>query len=153
MEESEHMVFVGYTGETEIKDNIPIHDWYTDDVLNEVLADLMETRNLGETAARNLLYNGGFKIYSAVDRNLQAIAEQAVAEVMPANDPALDVGYIMVDYNGRVLASVGGREEQEGNWLFSNSTMAKAPARFHLQADRRVRPRHRVRLYQLFLYG
>lgn len=125
MEESEHMVFVGYTGDNQIKDNIPIHDWYTDDVLNEVLDDLMEVNNLGEDAARSMLYSGGFKIYSAVDRNAQRIAEQAVAEMMPVNDPALDVGYIMMDYNGRVLASMGGRQERTGNWLFSNSTMAK----------------------------
>ena len=57
-----------------------------------------------------MLYTQGLKIYSAVDTRAQSIAESVVEKSsMLSKDKNLELGYIMMDLNGRVLASIGSR--------------------------------------------
>lgn len=102
-------------------------DWYTDLVREEVLSDLVSSGYSPE-AAKSLLYQGGLKIYSAVDRQLQDICEKYyitnAASLVPSL-PDLQSGIFCMDYQGRVLATVGRRGEKSGNLLWSNATTTK----------------------------
>lgn len=102
-------------------------DWYTDLVRQDVLDDLMAI-GYSDTAARSLLYQGGLKIYSAVDTELQAICEKFYIEnaaSLVASLPDVQSGIFCMDYEGRVLATVGRRGEKTGNRLYSLATDAK----------------------------
>ncbi len=97
-------------------------DWYTDLVREDVIRDLMKQRGLSEQTATQLLYQGGLKIYSAKDKEMQSLCEDAYitnADTLIAAYPNLQSGIFVMDYEGRVLATVGARGEKKGNRLFS----------------------------------
>jgi len=60
-------------------------------------------------ARRDLLYEGGLRIYTTIDLPLQAAAEAAVAQVMPAGGP--QAALVSLDpQSGQVRAMVGGSD-------------------------------------------
>lgn len=102
-------------------------DWYTDMVREDVVEDLVAS-GYSKEAARSLLYQGGLKIYSAVDTELQAICEKHYitnAKSLISSLPTLQSGIFCMDYEGRILATVGRRGEKTGNLLNSLATSAK----------------------------
>lgn len=103
-------------------------DWYTDMVREDVLNDLVNKRNYNEKAASSLLYQGGLKIYSAVDSELQDICEKYYitnADSLISGKPDLQSSVFCMNYQGRVLATVGRRGEKTGNRLYSLATNAQ----------------------------
>jgi penicillin-binding protein 1A len=75
----------------------------------------------GETEQdrQTLLFEGGLKIYTTIDMDLQRAAEQARDDVLP-DVPGLDAAVVTMDpTNGNVLAMVGGRD------FFGTSPYAK----------------------------
>ena len=68
------------------------------------------------------IYQGGITIHSAMDRRIQNIADSIYTsdEYRPEDREILS-GFYMMDYSGRVLATVGSFEKKEGNRLFSNA--------------------------------
>ncbi|MBE6883098.1 MAG: hypothetical protein E7487_00680 [Ruminococcaceae bacterium] len=105
------------------------NNWFVDHVIEEVKADLMAEYNYTGVEAMNLLNNGGLRIYTTVDNEIQSILEEIYAN--PDNFPEVkyDVrpqsGMIILNYNGEIVAVVGGIGEKEGNRLFNRATMAK----------------------------
>ncbi len=124
MAQSENMVFVGDTGDDD-DDEVEIYNWYVDAMIADVVDDLQEARGISEQEAVNMVYYNGLKIYCAMDSTVQTVAEQAFAEssILDA-DPALQAGFYMMDYEGRVLAIVGSTSEKTGNRLFNYATDA-----------------------------
>ncbi len=118
MYESEHMTFIGDTNENKI-DNIPVNNWYVDAMLEDVAKDLSQALNIDENTANYMVMHNGLKIYSAMDKTAQAVAEEVMKDdsIMPYNQE-IQAGYIMIDYNGRILASVGQRGEKQANLLW-----------------------------------
>ncbi len=103
-------------------------DWYTDLVREDVIDDLMEQKGLSEQTATQVLYQGGLKIYSAKDKEMQAICEDAYitnAATLTKQYPNLQSGIFVMDYEGRVMATVGARGEKKGNRLFSYAVDAQ----------------------------
>ena len=72
-----------------------------------------------------MIYTKGLKIYSAMDKQAQEIAENKVREWSTPDDKKLDIGYMMMDFDGRVLATVGGRQERDGRLLWDNASQAR----------------------------
>ena len=73
-----------------------------------------------ERARRDLLFGGGLRIHTTIDRRLQALAERAVAEVLPDPETQPDAALVSMDVaTGKVLAMVGGRD------YFGSSPYAK----------------------------
>ncbi|MBQ9082901.1 MAG: transglycosylase domain-containing protein, partial [Clostridia bacterium] len=102
-------------------------DWYTDMIREDVVEDLIAAGYSSE-AAKSMLYQGGLKIYSAVDQKLQSICEKHYitnAKSLISSLPTLQSGIFCVDYEGRILATVGRRGEKTGNLLNSLATDAK----------------------------
>lgn len=105
---------------------LKINDWYTDMVIDDVIADLVDQQGLSTSAATNLIYQGGLSIYSAVDMEMQSVCEEVYlnGETMPT-DEKLQSSIFVMDYSGRVLATVGARGEKTGNRLENLSTDTK----------------------------
>lgn len=128
MEKSEHMEFVGYSqeAESEEENSSSVWNWYIEALYDDVIADLQETYDIDENRAEDMLYHGGLEIYCAMDPEIQKIAEEEYAnEDNYSTDEDVQSGFVMMDYSGRVLATVGSREEKTGNLWFSYATDAK----------------------------
>lgn len=126
MKESEHMQFVGKKKEDVVDEN-SVWNWYTEAMFEDVKTSLMNTYNCSSDKAIDMIYHGGLKIYSAINSDLQSVAENVFndGKTFPSSYPNLQGGYVALDYSGRVLAVVGARGKKESNRLFSLATDAK----------------------------
>lgn len=78
--------------------------------------------NLREKYGDSLVYQGGMKIYTSLDLDMQLAANKAVNEVMKDRDPELEVALIALDARtGEIRAMVGGRDYSKSklNRVFS----------------------------------
>ena len=121
LEEANHMVFVGNKNDNVLNDT-PIWNWYIDAMFEDIIEDLQETQGISKEKATYMMYHGGLKIYSAMDMKAQKVAEEVIAGKNMPSDQKIQLGYLMMDYNGRVLATVGRRGEKTGNRLLSYAT-------------------------------
>jgi len=125
MEESKNMVFQRSNNKQK---NQPenVRDWYTEALINDVINDLSEKYKISKSAAQKMVYTQGLKIYSAVDKKAQKIAEDVVynSKVLDG-DKKLELGYLMMDFDGRILATIGSRAKKTANSLFDRANYAK----------------------------
>ena len=126
MKESENMKFVGYQDDEE-DDKTPTQSWYIDAMLTDLAGDLAEKYNISTKNAFNMLYHQGLKIYCAMDLEAQQAAEDALNDknAMPQHNKKLQLGYLMMNYDGRVLATIGSRMEKDGSFLFDRANKAR----------------------------
>ena len=57
-------------------DSSEINSWYTDMVVEDIINDLIEEKGYSRAMANLLLYTGGLKIYTAMDKDVQDILEE-----------------------------------------------------------------------------
>lgn len=126
MEESENMVFVDSDMEEKEDDSSSeFRSWYIDTLYRDIIKDLQEVKGYTEEAATDMVLTQGIKIYCAMDKNAQEIAENVAKDSsIVTSDEELQLGYFMMNFNGRVLAVVGGRGEKQGDLIFNMATDA-----------------------------
>lgn len=61
-----------------IRENTSYYSYFTDELIEQVLAALVEKLGCSENQASNLLYSGGLQIYTTQDPELQAIVDEEV---------------------------------------------------------------------------
>ncbi len=118
MAESANMTFVGAGEETEDEDEeetVKIQNWYIDQMFWDLRRDLAKFYDISEDAASLKLYTEGLKIYCAMDTKAQEMIEKEALKVNAEYDYDLQTAMTMVDYDGRVIATVGSSKEKEGN--------------------------------------
>lgn len=118
MAESANMTFVGAGEEDEDEDeddNIKIQNWYIDQMFWDLRRDLAKFYDISEDAASLKLYTEGLKIYCAMDTKAQEMIEKEALKANAEYDYDLQTAMTMVDYDGRVIATVGSSKEKEGN--------------------------------------
>lgn len=114
------MTFVGYNNnaildqraEEEDNDDDEVSNWYIDAMLKDLTVDLAEALNISEDSASSKIYTEGLKIYCAMDVDMQDYAEEYVLNLDTPSDPNLQTGIVMMDFNGRVICTVGSREKR-----------------------------------------
>ena len=114
--------------EAEAQGKSPYYSWYVDQVINDVSADLAEALNIETGAATNMLYSRGYRIYSAMDPKIQAIAEAVYKDrsnlsvTSRDGQPIRSAITILDPRNGNVAAIVGDMGEKTGDrvWSFAN---------------------------------
>ena len=120
-----------YGGENAEEDGSSrMQSYYVDQVINDVIADLMEEYSYSETAATHLVYSGGYKIYANVDLSVQAVLDEVYQDEasFPDTESAqiLQSAMVVMDpYTGRVLGMVGGVGEKTVNRAWNRATMTK----------------------------
>ena len=105
-----------------------INSYYVDAVIDSVIEDLMQEYGYTKQQATNKIYYGGYKIYAAVDLDVQEILEDVY--VNRTNFPSIkkDDGtkpqssMTIMDYQGRVVAVVGGAGEKTQNRSLNRAT-------------------------------
>ena len=112
-----------------------IYTYYEEAVINDVLSDLMEAKNVNIETARKLLYNGGYKIYACIDPDIQAIVDDVYENVSSLPQPYYASSQqlqsaivIMEPYTGKIVALSGGVGEKSGNFLTNRATQSQRPA-------------------------
>ncbi len=103
-----------------------VRNWYVETLLRDVVNDLCTKYHIGKSAAEDMLYTQGLKIYSAMDAKAQNIVEETLKNqsVMP-RDKNLQLGYVMMGFDGRILATVGSRNEKKGNLLYDRANVGR----------------------------
>ena len=121
MKESENLTFVtgSSSGESseddDDDDDIHIQNWYIDQMYFDLCRDLAKYYGISEGAASEKLYTEGLKIYCAMDIDTQEMIENVALTFNADYDYDLQCGMTMVDFDGRVIATVGSSKEKEGN--------------------------------------
>ena len=95
------------TGDDKDAQTNVIDSWYIDYVIKTVISDLQK-QGYTYRRARNMIYGGGLKIYSAMDQNVQASLEDVYENYRRMPDESVQGAMAVMDYKGRVLGLVGG---------------------------------------------
>ena len=120
--------------EVEIEEDVEIISWYEEYVIDQVIADLQEQYGYEYNEAWRKVYYGGLNIYSAVDIDVQETVEYIYENRIDFPDVGYDVNgdpaqsaITIMDYQGRIVAIVGGCDEKTTNRAFNRATdeMAK----------------------------
>ena len=128
--------------------------WFTDQVIEDVSDDLSAAFGLDRKETTNLLYNGGLRIFTTVDTQLQTAMEQGMTQggffarpAVPAKAFVYDeygrrvlgedgqpiqedvmekpqAAMVSIDYTGRLCAVVGGLDDKEVSRGFNRGTAA-----------------------------
>lgn len=114
------------------KNSSRINSWYIDMVVDDVIADLCEKYDLTQEAASLMLYKGGYKIYTAMDKKIQSIIEEYFANEynfpIDRNGKMAQSAMIIIDpYTGDILGVAGAVGEKQGNRLQNFATKAQRP--------------------------
>ncbi len=112
MEESANMTFVGFQSEEEDDDDGYVQNWYIDQLYYDLKTDLAQYYNISEDAASDKLYTEGLKIYCAMDKDMQEYIEEAALSIDKTSDPEIQLGSVMMDFDGRVIATVGSSKKK-----------------------------------------
>ncbi len=108
-----------------------VQSWYVDNVIEEVIADMESELGYTREEAESMLYQGGYKIYTPIDQELQTLLENQYkvdknfGKSIENGGP--DSAMVVMNYNGEILALVGARGEKEGARLYNLATMAERP--------------------------
>lgn len=94
--------------------------YFVDRVVDEVIKDLQTDYGVSETVAVNMVFSGGLKIYSTVDRNIQKAVEKVFENpsdymYYDEDNPVQAAMVIMDPYTGQVKAIAGGLGKKEGD--------------------------------------
>uniref|UniRef100_UPI0025E275DE transglycosylase domain-containing protein n=1 Tax=uncultured Pseudoflavonifractor sp. TaxID=1221379 RepID=UPI0025E275DE len=116
-------------GEDEERDETA-YTWYEDQVIDDVVADLMEKYDYSETTALNMIYYGGLTIETCLDMDIQNIVDSVYENMdnlpyISSSGQQLQSAIVIVDPNGNVVALSGGMGEKEGSRIWSRATDSK----------------------------
>ena len=97
-------------------------------VIRDVIADLMEENEWTEEYADNQLRSGGYRIYTCVDMDMQDYLEEkfcdwhtfSSSQLTPnENGEIPEAAMAIMDYDGHILALVGGKGEKTNTLSFT----------------------------------
>ena len=92
------------------------YTYYEEVVINDVLKDLMALKGISYDAAKTLLYNGGYQIYSCIDTNIQSVVDSIYTDLgnfkSGSSQQLQSAIVIMNPFDGRILALAGGVGEK-----------------------------------------
>lgn len=133
-EEAKNEQLVFTRSDNEVADQ-EIYSYYVEAVIKDVTEDLMEQKGISQGTARQLLYNGGYRVYSCLDPYIQECVDNVYLDVenfpkpYRANDQQLQSAMVIMDpYTGEVVAMSGGVGEKTGNLVLNRATDAlRAP--------------------------
>lgn len=126
MKESANMTFVGFKNTKEDDDdNDYVQNWYIDQVFYDLREDLALYYNISEEAASEKLYTEGLKIYCAMDEKMQSYMEEAAQSIDKTYDSELQIGSVLMGFDGRVIATVGSSKKKTRALEWDRATHSK----------------------------
>lgn len=111
-----------------------IYSYYVDTVIRDVIADLSEEKGISRSSAEHLLYNGGYKIYSCIDMDVQNVVDNLYQN--PSNLPSpsrsgsqpLQSAIVVIEpKSGDIVALCGGVGEKTASLSGNHATLYEHP--------------------------
>lgn len=91
--------------------------YYVDAIIEAVIEDLMETKNISKGVATKMLYSDGLKIYSTIDPDVQEAIDEAYANdswFPTQNGKKMQSAMVVIDNStGNVVGLMGGTDYKE----------------------------------------
>ncbi len=113
--------------------NDHIYSWYEEYVIDQVIADLQSKYSYEYNEAWRMVYYGGLKIYSAVDKSVQSELEDIYKNKTGFPYASKDSrgqypqsAMTIMDYKGRIVALVGGTGKKTTNRSYNRATDNRA---------------------------
>jgi len=116
---------------SEVK-NISKQSYFVDQVVLDVKKGLM-AQGMTENLALNMIYNGGLKIYTTLDSDVQKAVDEVFTDsnnfpVANPSNPHPQAAIVIIDpSNGQVKAMYGGYGEKKGNTLNRATQIQRQP--------------------------
>lgn len=111
-----------------------VYSYYEEVVIDDVINDLVEQKGITREAARMLVYNGGYQIYSCIDPYIQNCVDSIYenSENLPKayrnTGKELQSGIVIMDQRtGEVKALCGGCGEKTINFGLNRATKTQRP--------------------------
>ena len=111
-----------------------INSYFVDALIEEVISDLAQKYNCSEDIASTMLYNGGFKIYSTLDTDIQSAMESVYLNTnkyfklkgknLQGETVHAQSAMTIMDYEGHIVGLVGGAGEKTVNRGLNRATGA-----------------------------
>ncbi len=109
------------------------HSYFVDAVIEDVIADLKDKKNMSDNAASNLIYGGGLRIYTTMDSDVQDAIDEFYIEKEDETfaafknlDKQPESAMLILDYKtGHIVGMAGGRGQKTGKREFNRATQAK----------------------------
>ena len=105
---------------------IETNNYFVDALIDDVVDDLVKKYNCDEAYAEQLFYNGGYKIYSTMDTEIQGKLEKYYTDLTHFSKNKKGVtaqsSFTIMDYEGHVVGIVGGVGEKKGNRGLNRAT-------------------------------
>lgn len=107
-----------------------LYTFYEETVIQDVIDDLVKQKGISESAARTLVFNGGYQIYCSLDPDIQAavdnIYEDLSAIPQTSGTQQLQSAIVVMNpYTGEVVALSGGVGEKKQNFPLNRATQTK----------------------------
>lgn len=125
LKESENLKFAKIKTNKNDNKNSFVRNWYVETLCSDIVNDLSNIYNIKKDIAEEMLYSGGLKIYSCVDSDAQRIADNSINSSSMSKDKNLELGFIMMDYNGRIIAVLGGSKAKTANLVYNRAISSK----------------------------
>ncbi len=110
-----------------------IYSWYEEYVIDQVISDLQSKYGYEYNEAWRMVYYGGLKIYSAVDKSVQETLESIYenktgfpSAYQDSRGQYPQSAMTIMDYKGRIVALVGGTGEKTTNRSYNRATDNRA---------------------------
>lgn len=105
-----------------------ITSYFADQVVNDVINDLVEQKGYSQDFATQQVYNGGLKIYSTLDPDIQDIMEDVFTDTsnFPHTGKGAQSAMVVIDpYTGKVRGLVGGLGKKTDIRGWNRATQSK----------------------------
>ncbi len=106
------------------------NSWYVDAAVNDVISDFANKYGISRQTASVLLYKGGYRIYTAMDAQIQEILDEYFSDLsnFPCDDngDAPQASMIIIDpHSGDVLGIAGAIGDKRGDRIQNYATDTK----------------------------
>ncbi len=103
-----------------------VQSWYVDMVIRDVIYDLMDYYGVEYDDASDMLYDGGYTIYTPIDIEMQEEIEAKYKDYTTFSSSVLsdppESCFIVMDYNGNILAVAGGVGDKASSNIWNRAT-------------------------------
>lgn len=106
-----------------------IQNWFVDTVIEDVIHDFMDLYGIERDEAGDRLYNGGYKVYTTCDAEMQLEIEKKYQDYTTFSSEVLNEppfsAFIVMDYEGNILAITGnvGEKAVDNGWNYATTNI------------------------------
>ncbi len=106
--------------------NAAVSSYFVDQVISDVMTDLQEKMGYSAEFAEQQITNGGLRIYSTIDRDIQEVMESVFEDTSNFPSSSAESAMVVIDpYTGEIKGIVGGLGQKTDIRGFNRATQAK----------------------------